>query len=168
MVLASGCASLGGGKSASAPAAPASAAASAPAAPSPPPAVAAAPAAPASAASVAKAPTTSAKPARAAVDPETLARYRGWIDEARIKHPYPDTADRMVAVMLCESKGNAAIVNKAGPYSGLFQYGTPLWKGNWNLYRSEDVLDPKAQIFATALAWSKKMQRSWGCYTKPR
>ena len=63
-------------------------------------------------------------------------------------------------------KGNASLVARAGPYSGLFQYGTRTWKGAWNTYRDEDILDPKAQIFATALAWKNEMQHQWGCYSR--
>lgn len=98
----------------------------------------------------------------------SLAQYKAWIAEARAKHPYADSEQRMYDVMMCESGGNAKIVNRAGPYSGLFQYATGTWNGGWNEYRSENVLDARAQIFATALAWQKKMQRQWGCYTHPR
>ena len=98
----------------------------------------------------------------------SLAQYKAWIAEARAKHPYADSEQRMYDVMMCESGGNAKIVNRAGPYSGLFQYATGTWNGGWNDYRSENVLDARAQIFATALAWQKKMQRQWGCYSHPR
>lgn len=97
-----------------------------------------------------------------------LAQYRHWISEARAKHPYPESEDRMYAVMMCESGGNPEIVNPAGPYTGLFQYVDGTWRGDWNSYRSESITDPRAQIFATALAWSKGMQSHWGCYTHPR
>jgi hypothetical protein len=72
----------------------------------------------------------------------------------------------MYAVMMCESGGKASIVNTAGPYKGLFQYSPLTWNGPWNTYRDQGILDPKAQVFATALAWSLKMQRQWGCYKK--
>lgn len=104
---------------------------------------------------------------RGAVDEQTLGQYRAWISEARARHPYADSEERMYAVMLCESRGQAAIVNPAGPYSGLFQYSRATWSGEWNTYRDQDILDPRAQIFATALAWSNGMQRQWGCYTRP-
>ena len=100
------------------------------------------------------------------VDEQTLARYRAWIAEARVAHPYGDSADRMYAVMLCESRGQAGVVNPAGPFSGLFQYSPSLWNGAWNQYRNQSVLDPHAQIFATALAWHNNMQRQWGCYSR--
>ena len=72
----------------------------------------------------------------------------------------------MYAVMMCESTGRLAIVNPAGPYTGLFQYVAGTWNDTWNTYRSAGMLDPKAQIFATALAWSLNMQNHWGCYGK--
>lgn len=103
---------------------------------------------------------------RGAVDEATLLRYREWIAEARARHPYTDSEERMLQVMLCESKGNAAIVNPAGPYSGLFQYAPGTWKAAWNAYRDEHILDAKAQIFATALAWEQRKQGWWGCYKR--
>ena len=101
------------------------------------------------------------------VDAETVAHYRNWISAAHAKYPYTDSEELMFKVMRCESKCNAAIVNPAGPYSGLFQYSNSTWHADWNKeYRNESVLDPHAQIFATALAWSKNMQNQWGCYKK--
>jgi len=101
-----------------------------------------------------------------AVDRQTLDQYRAWISEARAAHPYPDSEEHMYAVMMCESHGRASVVNSAGPYSGLFQYSSALWNGDWNTYRDQGILDPHAQIFATALAWSDGMQRQWGCYNR--
>lgn len=92
------------------------------------------------------------------------AQYRIWIAEARETHPYPESVEKMHAVMMCESGGRADIINPAGPYSGLFQYSASTWSGDWNHYRDTDILDARAQIFATALAWSKDMQSHWGCY----
>lgn len=103
---------------------------------------------------------------RAPADAATLALYRKWIGEARARHPYPESEARMYAVMMCESSGRAAIINPAGPYTGLFQFAAPTWNDAWNTYRAEGMLDAKAQIFATALAWSLKMQNRWGCYKK--
>lgn len=105
------------------------------------------------------------KPAPGSIG-EALLRYRTWITEARAKHPYPETEQRMYDVMICESGGNATIVNKAGPYTGLFQYSDATWNGAWNTYAAEGLTNAKAQIFATALAWSRKMQGQWGCYKK--
>jgi len=82
-------------------------------------------------------------------------------------HPYAESEERMYAVMMCESRGQAEIVNPAGPYSGLFQYSPATWGGDWNLYRDQNILDPRAQIFATALAWQRNMQGQWGCYRRP-
>ena len=102
------------------------------------------------------------------MDEDTLAQYHVWIAQARAKHPYTDSEQRMFDVMMCESGGNASIVNNAGPYSGLFQFGTATWNGVWNDYRKENILDARAQIFATALAWQMGMQHQWGCYSHPR
>lgn len=136
-------------------------------APTKPPPVRSAPAKPAAPAvrpAPPPAPTTP-KPSAGSAS-ETLQNYRAWITEARAKYPYADSEQRMYDVMMCESGGKASIVNKAGPYSGLFQYSKALWSGAWNSYRDQDVLDAKAQIFATALAWQKNMQGQWGCYKK--
>nr|WP_156780777.1 hypothetical protein [Hyphomonas sp. Mor2] len=97
---------------------------------------------------------------------EALAQYRVWISEARAAHPYPDSEQRMFDVMMCESGGNPGIVNPAGPYTGLFQYVAGTWNGDWNTYRDSDITDARAQIFATALAWSLNMQNQWGCYSR--
>ncbi|MEO1187459.1 MAG: hypothetical protein AAFW60_00185 [Pseudomonadota bacterium] len=97
---------------------------------------------------------------------DTDAQYRAWIREARLAHPYPESEDKMYAVMMCESGGRADIVNPAGPYSGLFQYASGTWAGDWNQYRDSDILDARAQIFATALAWNQNMQSHWGCYSR--
>ncbi|MFT3725078.1 MAG: hypothetical protein QM773_16020 [Hyphomonadaceae bacterium] len=115
--------------------------------------------------SAATAPAPSANP-KAMPDQATLALYRTWIGEARAKYPYPESEARMYAVMMCESEGRAAVVNPAGPYTGLFQYATQTWKGAWNTYRDDGILSARAQIFATALAWSLKMQSHWDCYKK--
>ena len=109
--------------------------------------------------------TPAAKPS-ASPDAATLKQYRTWIGEARGKYAYAESADRMYAVMMCESGGRAAVINPAGPYKGLFQYSPLTWNGPWNTYRDQGILDAKAQVFATALAWSLKMQRQWGCYKK--
>jgi outer membrane protein OmpA-like peptidoglycan-associated protein len=118
----------------------------------------------------APAPVPTAAPApshHAAVDEDTLSQYHVWIAQARAKHPYTDSEQRMFDVMICESGGKASIVNPDGPHSGLFQYSTGTWKGEWNDYRSESILDAKAQIFATALAWQSGLQHQWGCYNHP-
>lgn len=111
------------------------------------------------------APSTAAPASGAAVDEQTLNQYRAWISEARGRHPYADSAERMYAVMMCESRGQAGLVNPAGSHSGLFQYSSSTWRGAWNIYRDQSILDPRAQIYATALAWRSRMQGQWGCYT---
>lgn len=111
--------------------------------------------------------TSTRSASRGAVDEQTLNQYRAWIREARQTHPYAESEDRMVALMMCESRGQAALVNPSGPYSGLFQYSSSTWRGAWNSYRDQSILDPRAQIFATALAWQRHMQTQWGdCYTR--
>lgn len=109
---------------------------------------------------------TSSRASSSTTDPtNTLDQYRIWISEARAEHPYPETEDKMFAVMMCESGGRADVVNPAGPYSGLFQYVAGTWAGDWNQYRDSDIFDARAQIFATALAWNNNMQSHWGCYS---
>lgn len=93
--------------------------------------------------------------------------YRQWIHEARAQYPYPDSEERMVAVLLCESGGDPAIVSADGANHGLFQYSEATWAGEWNPYRAESIYDARAQIFATACAWGRGMQGQWGCYTAP-
>jgi murein DD-endopeptidase MepM/ murein hydrolase activator NlpD len=119
---------------------------------------------PVAASALAAQPAASSARPHGAVDEETLNQYRAWISEARRTHPYADSEERMYEVMMCESRGRAGMVNPAGPYTGLFQYGSGTWSGAWNLYRDQSVLDPRAQIFATALAWQRHMQGQWGCY----
>lgn len=126
------------------------------------------PAPPATTPSARPAQTATAPARRSGVDEDTLAQYHVWIAQARAKHPYTDSEQRMFDVMMCESGGNASIVNPAGPYSGLFQFGPATWNGVWNDYRQENILDARAQIFATALAWQMGMQHQWGCYSHPR
>lgn len=84
------------------------------------------------------------------------------MEEARAAHPYSEPIEVMWQVMLCESSGEADMV--AGSYYGLFQYEQATWAGDWNPYRSSPILDPRAQIFATAKAWQDGSQRWWGCY----
>ena len=117
-------------------------------------------------------------PPAATVDPEpepapqpvvlegeaALTQYRAWISEARATYPYAESESRMYDVMMCESGGDASVINPAGPYSGLFQYANTTWNGDWNTYRETQVTDARAQIFATALAWNLGMQSHWGCY----
>jgi hypothetical protein len=96
-----------------------------------------------------------------------LDTYRQWIHEAREQYPYADSEERMMAVLLCESSGDPAIVSPDGANHGLFQYNAATWAGDWNPYRDQSLYDAHAQIFATACAWSLGMQTQWGCYTNP-
>src|SRR4051812_186439 len=91
-----------------------------------------------------------------------LDQYRAWMLEARAAHPYSEPIETMWQVMLCESSGQAEQV--AESYYGLFQYQQVTWAGEWNPYRAEPILDPRAQIFATAKAWQDGNQHWWGCY----
>jgi hypothetical protein len=124
-------------------------------------------------------PTTTATPP---VDPSTAApprplvptatpttpqeQYRAWMAEARALHPYPEPLEAMWALMICESTGNPGLVT--GDYHGLFQYTSATWAGDWNPYRDQPILDPRAQIFATAKAWHDGYQHWWGCYRAAR
>ena len=99
--------------------------------------------------------------ARSEVPRGQLAQYREWMEEAREKHRYREPVSRMWKVMLCESRGKA---NAKGRYHGLFQYKRATWNGAWNPYRRQSILDPRAQIFATAKAWRDGRQHWWGCY----
>lgn len=93
----------------------------------------------------------------------TFDQYRAWMQEARTKHPYPESVDAMWSVMICESSGNPEIVG-SGIYHGLFQYSQQTWQGDWNIYRDSSIFDARAQIFATAKAWQEGNQHWWGCY----
>lgn len=93
----------------------------------------------------------------------TLAQYKLWIQQARATYPYPQSTDKMYRVMMCESSGNAGVVNPWG-YTGLFQYARTTWGGRWNPYRYNSMYDAHSQIFATAKAWSIGMQSQWSCY----
>jgi hypothetical protein len=101
-----------------------------------------------------------------ALDPSLdppLDQYRAWMQEARAAHPYSEPIELMWQVMLCESSGQAEQV--AERYYGLFQYQQATWAGDWNPYRANPILDPHAQIFATAKAWQDGNQHWWGCYS---
>jgi hypothetical protein len=108
-------------------------------------------------------PPTGAPPSPTTVVLSGLDQYRTWMEEARILHPYVEPVDTMWRVMLCESSGNPDAVS--GIYHGLFQYDPNTWAGDWNPYRDQPILDPHAQIFATAKAWSDGSQGWWGCYS---
>jgi hypothetical protein len=122
----------------------------------------------------ADAPQAVAVPASAPAQPEppansgasarpTHEQLRQWMEEARALHPYPESVDKMWRVMMCESSGNPSAVG-AGKHFGLFQYLPATWAGRWNPYRNESIWDARAQIFATARAWSIGMQNHWSCY----
>src|SRR6266498_1985765 len=66
-----------------------------------------------------------------------LDQYRAWMQEARAAHPYSEPIERMWQVMLCESSGRADEV--VGSYSGLFQYDSATWSGDWNPYRANPI-----------------------------
>lgn len=89
-------------------------------------------------------------------------QYRAWMQQARQAHPYAEPLEAMWAVMICESSARADVV--AGENYGLFQYTLATWSGEWNPYREQPILDPRAQIFATAKAWHDGNQAWWGCY----
>jgi hypothetical protein len=105
---------------------------------------------------------TSVPPTILTTWPAPLDQYRTWMEEARALHPYSEPLDVMWSVMLCESSGDANAV--VGMYFGLFQFQSETWSGEWNPYRDLPILDPRAQIFATAKAWQDGNQHWWGCY----
>lgn len=79
-------------------------------------------------------------------------------------YPYPQSIDKMWSVMMCESGGNPNASGGGGRWLGLFQYAPGTWRGSWNPYRAESIWDARAQIFATAKAWSIGMQHHWSCF----
>jgi hypothetical protein len=99
-------------------------------------------------------------PAPPPADPPSQEQLRAWLEEARATHPYAEPVASMWAVMMCESSGRPDVI--AGPYHGLFQYIVETWRGAWNPYRDSPILDPRAQIFATAKAWQDGHQSWWG------
>ena len=107
-------------------------------------------------------PVPTAPPTTPPAPDAPLEQFRAWMREARAAHPYSEPIEVMWEVMLCESSGQADQVN--GSYYGLFQYEPTTWAGDWNPYRASPILDPRAQIFATAKAWQDGNQHWWGCY----
>ena len=99
-----------------------------------------------------------------AASQSTLQQYRAWMADAKAHYPYPQSLDKMYRVMMCESSGNARASGGGGAWLGLFQYAPRTWHGTWNPYRTSSIWDAKAQIYATAKAWSIGMQRHWSCY----
>jgi hypothetical protein len=106
--------------------------------------------------------TPTSQPSPTALPGTPLEQYRAWIEQARVTHPYGEPVEVMWQVMLCESSGQPDQVS--GIYYGLFQYQPDTWAGEWNPYRASPILDPHAQIFATAKAWQDGNQHWWGCY----
>ena len=107
-------------------------------------------------------PSATSAPPTATLRATASDQYRAWMVEARNRYPYSESVEQMWEVMICESSGNPDLV--AGSYNGLFQYSQATWEGDWNPYRDRPVLDPQAQIFATAKAWHDGYQSWWGCY----
>ncbi len=103
-------------------------------------------------------------PTADAASQSTISQYRAWMAEARAMYPYPQSLDKMYRVMMCESGGNRMASGGRGLWLGLYQYAPTTWHGRWNPYRNSSIWDAKAQIFATAKAWSIRMQRQWSCY----
>ena len=97
---------------------------------------------------------------------QRIAQYRAWMVDAKRMYPYPQTIDKMWRVMMCESSGNPSASGGRGAWLGLFQYAPTTWRGSWNPYRSASIWDARAQIYATAKAWSIGMQSHWSCYYK--
>jgi hypothetical protein len=97
---------------------------------------------------------------------QRTAQYRAWMVDAKRIYPYPQSIDKMWRVMMCESSGNPNASGGGGAWLGLFQYAPPTWRSGWNPYRNASIWDAKAQIYATAKAWSIGMQSHWSCYYK--
>lgn len=108
-------------------------------------------------------PVTSTPPATTSPS-SSRSQYRQWMEEARAMYPYPQSIDKMWSVMMCESGGNPNASGGGGRWLGLFQYAPGTWRGSWNPYRAESIWDARAQIFATAKAWSIGMQHHWSCF----
>jgi hypothetical protein len=94
----------------------------------------------------------------------SLSTLKSWIGDARLLFPYPQSADKMYRVMLCESSGNTYASGGGGAWLGLFQYAPRTWHASWNPYRNNSIWDAKSQVYATAKAWSIGMQSHWSCY----
>jgi hypothetical protein len=99
-----------------------------------------------------------------AASAQQLKQYRAWMEDARKMYPYPQSVDKMYRVMMCESSGSPRASGGGGAWLGLFQYAPSTWRGRWNPYRTSSIWDAKAQIYATAKAWSIRMQSHWSCY----
>ena len=93
-----------------------------------------------------------------------VAQYKAWMTDARKLYPYPQSVDKMYRVMMCESSGNANASGGGGAWLGVYQYAPRTWHDTWNPYRNSSIYDAKAQIYATAKAWSIGMQSHWACY----
>lgn len=76
----------------------------------------------------------------------TIAAAAYGVDKARLR-----------SVAMCESTLNPKAAN--GPYAGLFQFGTPLWKKT--PYGKFSRTDPYAASLAAAWAFSKGMASHW-------
>jgi hypothetical protein len=109
---------------------------------------------------------STARESQSLAQSQRTAQYRAWMLDAKRMYPYPQTIDKMWRVMMCESSGNPNASGGRGAWLGLFQYTPTTWRGSWNPYRSASIWDAKAQIYATARAWSIGMQSHWSCYYK--
>jgi hypothetical protein len=108
-----------------------------------------------------------AQPEEAAAAPMQLpADYRRWLRDAKERYPYRESLDKMIAVMMCESRGDPDVVSPNGLYHGLFQYSRATWQGRWNPHRHKPIYDERGQIYATARAWYQGNQSWWECYYK--
>jgi hypothetical protein len=65
--------------------------------------------------------------------------------------------DKLRRVATCESTLNPAA--GSGPYLGLFQFGSPLWRAT--PYAGFDRTDPYAAALAASWAFSRGMHRHW-------
>jgi hypothetical protein len=75
--------------------------------------------------------------------------YGNWgpvVDEMSAR--YGANPDGLAKIMYCESGGNAASYNSAGPYYGLFQFHMSTWTGMG--YPADDIYNGEKQIEAAA------------------
>jgi hypothetical protein len=109
-----------------------------------------------------------------ALDPVTEIIRRGTKPVITVRCAYNDTVAAAAAQygvdpnslcyrMMAESNGHSTSVNPSGPYIGLFQYADSTWARYAGPagYGGASILDPIAQIYVTAWAWSHGHRSAW-------
>ena len=82
-------------------------------------------------------------------------QYMTYLNEAAAQYSVP--ADKLQAVMNCESGGNINSSGGGGMYKGLFQFDASTWAHTD--YASRSILDPEAQILAAASLWAYRAEK---------